>query len=408
MTGRHLPDSGATVVIVGGGQAGAQLASSLRGNGFTGRIAMVSDDTALPYQRPPLSKGYLTGRTGPEAVRLHGPEYYAENSVQVLTGDPAVRVLPSAHRVLLRSGTELRYEHLVLATGARNRSLPVPGADLPGVVGLRTLAEADVLRERLASADRLVVVGGGFVGMEVSSSATDLGARVSVIEAHERVMARALTPVTSEFFAEAHRVRGVRLELGEQVARFLGTATVTGVETASGRRLPADLVLVGIGVEPNTDLAEDAGLDVRDGIVVDALLRTSAPDISAIGDCARFPTPFAAAPVRLESVQNAVDQARCVAARLTGTARPYRPVPWFWSRQAGVRLQIAGLTGGHDRTVVRGDLTRGEFSVLCFRGDRLLGAESVGQPAAHMAVRRALETGDRAMVRELVDGSSAP
>ncbi|KAA6215234.1 pyridine nucleotide-disulfide oxidoreductase [Streptomyces albofaciens JCM 4342] len=396
------------MAIVGGGQAGAQLASSLRGNGFTGRIVMVGDDTALPYQRPPLSKGYLTGHSGPEAVRLHGPEYYAEKSVQVLTGDPAVRVLPSDRRVLLRSGTELRYDHLVLATGARNRSLPVPGADLPGVVGLRTLAEADVLRERLASAGRLVVVGGGFVGMEVSSSATALGVRVSVIEAHERVMARAVTPVTSAFFAEAHRARGVRLELGEQVARFLGTDAVSGVETASGRRLPADLVLVGIGVEPNTDLAEDAGLDVHDGIVVDALLRTSAPDISAIGDCARFPTPFATAPVRLESVQNAVDQARCVAARLTGTARPYRPVPWFWSRQAGVRLQIAGLTGGHDRTVVRGDPARGEFSVLCFRGDRLLGAESVGQPATHLAVRRALETGDRTVAQELLDGSFTP
>ncbi|MFH8403998.1 NAD(P)/FAD-dependent oxidoreductase [Streptomyces sp. NPDC018019] len=408
MTSRHLASSEATVVVVGGGLAGAQLVSALRDNGFAGNIVLVGDEAALPYQRPPLSKDYLTGRIGPEAIRLRGPEYYAANCVQVLTGDPAVRVLPSAHKVVLRSGTELRYDHLVLATGARNRSLPVPGAGLPGVVSLRTLAEAEVLRERLASAERLVVVGGGFVGMEVSSSASALGVQVSVIERHERVMARAVTPVTSEFFARAHRDRGVRLELGEGVARFLGSGAVTGVETSSGRRLPADLVLVGVGVTPNTDLAEEAGLQERDGVVVDALLRTSAPDISAIGDCARFPTPFAAAPVRLESVQNATDQARCVAARLTGDARPYRPVPWFWSRQAGARLQIAGLTDGHDRTVVRGDQDRGDFSVFCFRGDRLLGAESVGQPAAHMAVRRALEAGDQITPQELLDGSLVP
>ncbi|GAA4862383.1 NAD(P)/FAD-dependent oxidoreductase [Saccharopolyspora rosea] len=381
------------VVVLGTGQAGQQTAISLRQAGFDGRVVLVGDEPELPYRRPPLSKGYLTGDVDAAGLLLRTADYYAAHDIEVLPAQRAVEILRSEHRVRLRDGRSLDYQHLVLALGSRNREVPVPSADLPGVLGLRTLADADALRDRLRSARDVVVVGGGFVGLEVATSASAFGARVTVVEAQERLLARVATPQTSEFFARAHRSRGVRLLLGHRVARFLGDDSVSTVEIESGERIAADLVLVGAGAVPDVELAREAGLAERDGVVVDAWLRTSDPDISAIGDCARFPSPFAAEPVRIESVQNAVDQARCVAARLTGAPAEYRAVPWFWSDQAGTRLQIAGLTGGHDRTVLRGDPDSGRFSVFCFRGNALLGADSVGRPAEHLAVRRLLGTG---------------
>ncbi|GAA2794747.1 NAD(P)/FAD-dependent oxidoreductase [Saccharopolyspora taberi] len=383
-----------TVVIAGGGQAGLQTAASLRQNGFSGRIVLAGDEPGLPYQRPPLSKVYLTGQAGTDGIRLRGEDFFTDNAVELLRGERIVAIDRERRTVETASGTGIEYDDLVLALGSRNRELPVPGADLDSVAGLRTVADADLLREALGSVRRVVVVGGGFIGLEFAAAATDAGLSVTVVEALPRVMSRVVTERTSEFFTGVHRSLGVRVVLGAGVRRIVGeNGAATGVELDDGSVVPADLVVVGIGVRPNVELAEEAGLAVDDGIVVDGSLRTSDPNIFAIGDCARFPSPHAGRPVRLESVQNAVDQARHVAAGLTGDAGAYDAVPWFWTDQGKVKLQIAGLTDGHDRTVVRGDQSEGKFSVFCYRGDELLGAESIGRATEHMAVRRILTAG---------------
>jgi 3-phenylpropionate/trans-cinnamate dioxygenase ferredoxin reductase subunit len=286
-----------------------------------------------------------------------------------------------------------------MATGARHRRLSVPGATQDGVFSVRTLAEARALKPRLAAARRLVVIGAGFIGLEIAAVAIAAGTQVDVVEATSQPLGRALTSAMSQRLTEAHRAAGVRFHLGAMVTRILGDGQATAVQITAAEALPvdlaADLVVVGIGILPNTGLAEGAGLAVANGIVVDQWLATSDPAISAIGDCAAYPSRFAApfftgGLVRLESVQNAVDQARCVAARLLGKPAPYQAVPWFWSDQGKLSLQIAGLTAGCDRTVFRGDPDGIAFSVFCFGGDRLLGVESLNRPADHMAARRLL------------------
>jgi 3-phenylpropionate/trans-cinnamate dioxygenase ferredoxin reductase subunit len=303
----------------------------------------------------------------------------------------------------LASGIEILWDHLVLATGARFRPLPVLGAELDGVLPLRTLADADALRGRLAEARQVVVVGAGFIGLEFASVAVAQGADVHIIEITHHPMGRVVSAATSRFFTEEHLRRGAKVSLGTGVARILGHDRVAGVETTDGRRVPADLVLICIGVIPNAELAREAGLAVDNGIVVDEYLATSEPAIFAIGDCANFPTPFAIGRVRLESVQNAVDQGRCVAAGLTGKPSAYDKVPWFWSDQGDLKLQIAGITSGHDRSVVRGDLAAGRFSVFCFRDDRLIGVESVNQTADHVAARRLLVGDPRLSPKQAAD-----
>jgi 3-phenylpropionate/trans-cinnamate dioxygenase ferredoxin reductase subunit len=291
----------------------------------------------------------------------------------------------------LASGIEFSWDHLVFATGAGCRPLAVPGAELDGVLTLRTLADADALRQRLEEAREVVVVGAGFIGLEFASVALARGSLVHIIEVTRQPMGRVVSMPVSRFFTEAHIGWGADVALGTGVVRILGAeGRVTGVETTDGRLIPADLVLICIGVIPNAGLARDAGLTVDDGIVVDEYLVTSDPAISAIGDCANFPTPFAPARVRLESVQNAVDQGRCVADRLAGRPVPYQKVPWFWSDQGDLKLQIAGITIGHDQSVLRGDPANRSFSVFCFRGRRLIGVESVNRTADHVIARRLL------------------
>lgn len=308
-----------------------------------------------------------------------------------------MRIDRAGRRVVLASGEALAYDHLVLALGARNRALPVPGAELDGVVQLRTLGDAEGLRRRLEGAREAVVVGAGFIGLEFAAVAAARGVAVTVVEATDRPMARSLSPEMSAFFRNAHERQDVRFVFGATVVRVLGAdRRATGVETADGQRFPADLVLVGIGVVPDAELAAEAGLAVADGIVVDERLATGDPAISAIGDCARHPCRFAAGggPVRIESVQNAVDQARCVAVRLAGrSAEPYGAMPRFWSDQGALKLQIAGLATPHDRAVARGDPAQGAFSVFCFRGGRLVGVESANRPLDHVLARKLLANG---------------
>ena len=392
------------VAIVGAGQGGYQAAASLREGGFDGRIVLIGDEACLPYQRPPLSKSYLAGQSPLAELWLRPHAFYDREKIEYRAGERVVAIDRAGGSLRLASGGEIRCDHIVLATGARCRPLPVPGADLDGVLALRSLADADILRERLSAARDVVVVGAGFIGLEFASVAREAGVGVAIVELTREPMGRVVSAPVSRFYAEAHRGWGAELLLGTGIARVLGEkGRAVAVETSDGRRLSADLVLVCIGVLPYGELAAEAGLAVDNGIVVDAELKTADPAVLAIGDCANFPTRFAPARVRLESVQNCVDQARAVAACLAGNPAAYDKVPWFWSDQGDLKLQIAGLSIGHDRAVLRGDPESGAFSVFCFRQGRLVGVESVNRPLDHMVARRLLAGAPRLTPEEAAD-----
>lgn len=378
------------IVIVGAGQGGFQAAASLREAGFAGPVTLVGEEPGLPYQRPPLSKAYMKGDAGIEQIELRPAAFFKDHDIEVVNAR-AEAIDRAAQRVVLEGGSALPYAHLILATGARNRPLPVPGRELAGVYYLRSRADADALKERLEGARQVVVIGAGFIGLEFAAVARALGHEVTVIEAAARPLARAVSPEMSAFFADAHASMGTSLLLGAGVVGLVGEAGhVTGVETTGGAVHPADFVVVGIGVTPNVELAAEAGLEVANGIVVDAHLATMDPAISAIGDAVAYPSRFADGLVRLESVQNAVDQAKAVAARLTGRPAPYEAVPWFWSDQSDLKLQMVGLAGPTDDAVLRGDPASRRFSVFRFRNGVLTAIESVNRPADHMLGRRLL------------------
>jgi 3-phenylpropionate/trans-cinnamate dioxygenase ferredoxin reductase component len=378
------------VVIVGAGHAGFQLAASLRQHGFGERIALINDEGHLPYQRPPLSKAYLKGEGRPDSLMFRPDKFYHDQNVDLIP-DRAVSIDRAARKLLLASGASLDYGHLVLATGARNRLLDIPNANLEAVRYLRTLDESEVLRLRISSGQHVVVIGAGFIGLEFAATARAKGLEVDVIELGSRVMARAVTAEISEFFQQRHTAAGIRIHLGVQVTSIEADGgKVTGVSLSDGRHIPADLIVVGVGVLPNVELAAEAGLAVAAGIIVDEHLLTSDPSISAVGDCALYASRRFGASLRLESVQNATDHARCVAARLTGDAKAYDGLPWFWSDQGPDKLQIAGLTTGYDRVVVRGDRAQGAFSAFCYKSGQLLGIESVNRAGDHMFGRRLL------------------
>ena len=385
-----------TIVIAGAGQAGSHTAASLRELGFDGRVVLVGDEPHLPYQRPPLSKGHLTGSTSRDNLWLHPSKFYEQHEIQLHLAESVRRIDRTNARVQLGNGAFLDYDHLVLALGARNRTLQVPGAELDGVVGLRNLSEADDIRDRLGRARHVVVVGGGFIGLEVAATAAKLGIEAVVIEVADQLMGRVLSAQMAGVVLDAHRSRGLRVELCTSVAGLTGAAGKVGaVTTTDGREFPADMVLVGIGAVPNTGLADDAGLKVDNGIVVDEYLATDDEQISAVGDCTSCPNRFAGGrPVRLESVHNATAQPRTLAARLVGRPEPYNSVPWFWSDQADLKLQIAGLSAQSSHAVLRGDVEGGRFSAFCFHDGALHSVESLNRPGDHMAARKLLALGD--------------
>jgi len=383
-------DVPASVVIAGTGLAGYQVAASLREAGYAGRVTLVGEETWYPYQRPPLSKAFLAGTIDESRLALRSQQFYADKHIELRCGRRVVALDRAHRRVALDDETVLDYGHFVFAVGARNRPLPVPGADLDGVCFLRTLDEARALKACFGSVHRVAVIGAGFIGLEYAMVAAKHGIDVTVIELADRPMARALSPAMSALFARDHARHGVRFLFETQTMRILGTeGRVRGVEVLNGEEIPADLVLVGIGVVPNVEIAAAASLEVRNGIVVNELLATADPYVSAAGDCAVHPNPFAdGAMVRLESVQNATDQGKVVASRLVGRPLPYAAVPWFWSDQGELKLQIAGLTTGCDTTVFRGDPAGTSCSVYCFAQGRLLGVESVNRAGDHMLARR--------------------
>ena len=387
------------VIIVGAGHGGYQVAASLRQAGFSHPVCLINEEAHLPYQRPPLSKAYIKGSAGPESLMFRPEKFYQDQKIELIAGR-AVSIDRAGHKVHLASGETLAYGHLVLATGARNRLLDLPNANLPDVKYLRIVDDSEALRAIMPSKRRAVIIGAGFIGLEFAATARIKGLEVDVLELAPRVMARAVTAEVSEYFQARHREAGIRIHLGVQATSIEAEGgKVTGVSLSDGRHLPADLVVVGVGVLPNIELAAQAGLPVAAGIIVDEYLATADPDISAIGDCALFASPRFGGSLRLESVQNATDHARCLAARLTGDSKPYDGHPWFWSDQGDDKLQIAGLTTGYDRVVLRGDPAKKAFSAFCYQGDKLLGIESINRAGDHMFGRR-LQAMDRSITPE--------
>ncbi len=397
------------IVIVGGGQAGAQAAASLRAGGFEGAVTMLAQEPVAPYQRPPLSKQYMAGETAFDRVRVKPEAFYREHGIDVLCGNAVQAIERARKAVTLADGRRLTYARLLLATGSRPRPLDVPGADLPGVHYLRTLADAAALRERLRPGTRLVVAGGGYIGLEVAAVAAGLGLEVTVVEARERVLSRVVGPVTSRFFQRMHAEEGVRILTSTALARLEGRDGVEGLVCHDGARLPAHAVLAGVGIVPNTGLAREAGLDTDDGILVDEHARTGDPHIWAAGDCARFPSARYGRRIRLECVQNANEQARAAAATLLGQDKRYDPVPWFWSEQYDVRLQIAGLADGHDRAVVRGNPDAGRsFAVFYLRRGVPIAVEAVNRTAEYIAGRKLIAAAAPVDAGRLADESLDP
>lgn len=376
------------VVIIGAGQGGLQVAASLRQDGFAGRVTLIGDEPGLPYQRPPLSKAYMKDGDA-SRLALRPQAFFADNSVDYRPETRADSIDRTGGVVRLSDGSALPFDHLVLATGARNIVPPLPGLDLPGVFALRGLDDAMLLRAAMQGATRAAVIGGGFIGLEFAAVARAAGLSVTVIEAADRLMARALTPPMSQRFRDFHEGQGTVLRLETLGRGVTGTTRAEGVALPGGDIIPADLVLLAAGVRPNVDLAEAAGLPIANGIVTDADLRTADPRIFAIGDCASF--PLGGVPVRLESVQAATDHARHVARAIIGADQPpYAALPWFWSDQGPLKLQIAGLATGWDSVETLRDATGQVDTVLAFRDDRLIAVETVNQAGRHMAARKLL------------------
>lgn len=386
------------IVIIGAGQAGVQTAESLRAGGFTGPITMLGDEPYGPYHRPPLSKAWLAGEMDAVQLVMRAPEMLARKNITLRTDTTVVAIDRAAKHVQLADGSTLPYAGLVLTTGSTPRALPLPGAQAQGVLALRSRDDASAIAERLALCQErqlpVVVIGGGFIGLEVAATARKKGLAVTVLEAAPRLLGRVLAPVLSDWYAELHRSHGVQLQLGAQITALEADAQgqVSGVRMADGSLVPAGLVVVGIGVVANEQLAVAAGLECERGIVVDACSRTSDPAIVAAGDCAvrRLPNGNL---LRLESVQNATEQAKSAAAALLGQERPFTATPWFWSDQYDKKLQMAGLSTGADRWSVRGDLSSGSFSVYHFQGERLLAVDSVNASKDHLQARKLLDAG---------------
>ena len=376
------------VVIVGAGQAGAALAAKLRALGHAGEIVMLGDEPAPPYQRPPLSKAYLLGEMEEERLWLRAPDFWAENGVELRLGQPVSDLDPVARTVTV-GGEVLAYDQLALTTGSTPRRLPAAiGGGLEGVFTVRTLADVDAMRAEFVAGRRVIIVGGGYIGLEAAAVASKLGLSVTVLEMAPRILQRVASPETSAYVRALHLSHGVTVLEETGLDRLEGASRVTGAVLKDGRVLPADFVIVGVGITPNTQLAEAAGLVIDNGIATDALGRTSDPSIWAAGDCASFPQGEGR--LRLESVGNAIDMAEVVAANMLGADQPYLAKPWFWSDQFDLKLQIAGLNTGYDRIVTR---TEGGTSFWYFRGDSLLAVDAMNDSRAYMVGKRLIEAG---------------
>ncbi len=383
------------IVIVGAAQAGVQTALAARAAGYQGSIQLIGEESEPPYQRPPLSKGFLLDKPGQDQIGLRGDKFYTDRNIVLRLAERVAELDRESQTLTTADGKKITYQGLALTTGARARRLTVPGAEAEGVCYLRSLEDARILKARMGEASRAVIIGGGFIGLEVAAALRNKQLEVTVVEPLDRLMARVVAPPVSEFYACRHREQGVKILLSTSVVEILTAAgRVCGVRCCSGETIPAELVVVGIGVIPNSELAECAGLVCSNGIEVDASTRTSDPHIIAAGDCALHPNPYAAgAPVRLESIQNASDQARVAGTVLAGTEATYDAVPWFWSEQYDLRLQMTGLSTGYEHYVLRGCPSTSSFSLFYYKAGTLIAIDSVNRPMDHIAGRKLLSAG---------------
>lgn len=403
-----MPEHG--LLIVGSSQAGVQLAGSLRALGYESPITLLGDENHRPYQRPALSKEFLQEKITKESLIFRSQEYWDEHRIEVVKGERIARITrgPGGSGVAhSATGRDFPFDRLALAVGARARRLDVPGADLAGVLYLRQADDALELKARTPAARNVVIIGGGFIGIEAAASLATLGKQVTLLERGPRLVRRAVGERTAEFLLAHHRTAGIEIQLNAPVDAIIGEAgRVTGVRSG-GVTYPADIVLIGIGVIPNTELAEQLGLEVGDGIVVDQYAIASDGVTIAVGDCANLPNPIPDSPagerVRFESVNHAIEQAKVAAYAVTGRQEEYASIPWFWSNQGELKLQIAGLFTGYDRVVDRSALDPHKFSVLYYRGDRLIAADCVNTPLDFMAVRQALAAGVNLPAAEVAD-----
>ncbi|SFP33588.1 NAD(P)/FAD-dependent oxidoreductase [Tranquillimonas alkanivorans] len=379
------------IVVIGGGQAGASLTAKLRAEGFEGDVTLISEEPVPPYQRPPLSKAYLLGEMEESRLYLRPESFYVDKNIALRLGEPVTAVDTDAQTVTV-GGETLHYDELALVTGSRPRRLPAAiGGDLNCVYGVRTLADVDRMKHKFEPGRRVLIVGGGYIGLEAAAVAAKLGLKVTLVEMAERILSRVAAPETSDYFRALHHDHGVDIREGAGLERLLGGTDVTGARLTDGTEIDIDFAVVGVGIAPCTELAERAGLAVENGIRVDEYGRTSAPHVWAAGDCASFPRDGAR--LRLESVQNAIDQAEAVAKNMLGADQPYEPKPWFWSDQYDVKLQIAGLNTGYDRVVVRKGGDPKAASHWYYAGDRLIAVDAMNDGRAYMIGKRLIESG---------------
>ena len=378
------------VVIVGAGQAGGEVAGELRKQGYTGAITLIGEEEQIPYKRPPLSKGFLSGAVTEESLYVSPKAKLDTLNIEFIGNARVARIDRARKAVVLADGREQAYDKLALTTGGRARLLPIIGADKPNVLPLRSIADVKLLQPRCVAGARAVVIGGGFIGLETAAVMVKLGLTVTVLEGLPRVLARVTAPEVSAFFERVHREAGVDLRTGAQISHFEGDdEAVREVVLADGARIATDFVIVGIGVVANTELAAEAGLVIDNGIAVDEFARTSDPDIVAAGDCTSHPSNFAGRRIRLESVQNAMEQGRIAARSILGKGEAYQNVPWFWSDQYDCKLQMVGLSGGYDRLVLRGDpATQRNFAAFYLKEGKLIAADTVTRPGEFMLAKK--------------------
>lgn len=372
------------VVIAGAGHAAGQVVATLKQKKFAGRIVLVGDEPHLPYQRPPLSKKYLAGEMPAERLHFKPASFYADSQCEVHLNSLVESIDRTARRLITADGKEIAYTKLILALGSRVRKFSVAGSKLDSVHYLRTIEDVDRIRAGISSGQRLVIVGAGYIGLEVAAVCLQLGLDVTVIEMADRVMSRVVSPQVSDFYQAQHAAHGVKLLLSTGLSTFHGDDRVDSIITDDGQEIPADLCIVGIGIVPNTELAEAAGLEIDDGIVVDDMCRTLDPDIYAIGDCTLHPNSIYGRRLRLESVHNALEQAKTAASNICGTETHYSQVPWFWSDQYDLKLQIAGLSQGYDQTVLRGDPDSNSFACLYLKAGSLIAVDAINSPREFM------------------------
>ncbi len=376
------------IVIIGAGQAAGQAAASLRQEGYDGEIIMLGDEPHPPYQRPPLSKEYLSGKFGLEKVYVRPEKFYADKNIDIRTGTRVTAIDREAKTVTTAAGETIPYEKLLIATGSRPRILGTQGSDLEGIYYLRTITDVDAIRGALDTAKSAVIVGGGYIGLEVAAVAKTLGVDVSVLEMEDRILQRVTTPEMSEYYDSLHTGRGVRILKNTTVSGFEGEGRVERVLCGDGSKIDADMVIIGIGIIPNVELAQEAGLDVDNGIVVDDHCRTSDPDIYAAGDCTNHPNPLLGRRLRLESVPNAMEQARVACANMLGGDKVYESVPWFWSDQYELKLQMVGFSSDGDTQILRGDKEANQFAVFYLKDGAVVAVDAVNSPREFMVCKQ--------------------